>query len=321
MNNKTALIFGVTGQDGNYLAYNLLEKGYVVYGTCRDLKSSTCQQLKQLNSSSNLKVSQCDVLNHTSVRAIVQATKTPEIYHLAGESSVGKAIATPGAALNSITLGTLHVLESIKTESPNSKVFIATSGEIFGETPQQGADEATPFQPTNPYGIAKASAAWLGSFYRQTYGLFVVNGFLFNHESALRPVEFVTQKIIRGALDIAAGRMKTLKLGRLDISRDWGWAPDYVEAFWRMLQLDEPEDFVIATGETNSLQHFLELVFTEVGLNWRDHVESDPTLYRPGDTQWSKGNPGKAAKMLDWQAKHRLPDIVKFMVESARANQ
>ena len=243
-----------------------------------------------------------------------------EIYNLAGQSSVGLSFEQPVETLESISVGTLNLLEVIRFLNRPIRFYNAGSGECFGDTGDAaGAIENTPFRPRSPYAVAKAAAFWQVANYREAYGLYACTGILFNHESPLRPERFVTQKIVRAACRIAGGSAEKLQLGNLDIARDWGWAPEYVDAMWRMLQQETPQDFVIATGETYTLQDFVERVFLELQLNWRDHVRVNEALYRPADISEGRGNAFKAAKKLGWQAQWRMPQVVAGMVAAELA--
>jgi len=235
---------------------------------------------------------------------------------LAGQSSVGLSFEQPAETMQSITMGTLNILEGcrmLETANKPIKVYHAVSGVCFGDTQGEPANESTPFYPMSPYAVAKSSAYWLVNNYREAYGLFACTGILFNHESALRPERFVTQKIVRAVKRIAQGSTEKLKLGRLDIARDWGWAPEYVEAMWLMLQQEKPHDFVIATGVTMSLEEFVQVAFAEAGLNWRHYVEQDPTLFRPTDLAMGRADPAKADRELGWKATTKGVDVVKKM--------
>ena len=238
-----------------------------------------------------------------------------EIYFLAGQSSVGLSFEQPAETIQSAVIGTLNMLEACRMFDKEIRLYHAGSSECFGDTKGQPANEETPFNPRSPYAVAKASAFWLVDNYREAYGIFACTGMLFNHESPLRPDRFVTKKIVQGAKRIANGSDEKLKLGRLDIKRDWGWAPEYVDAMWRMLQLDKPEDFVIATGSTNSLEDFVAYAFKTQGLNWQEHVISDHSLFRPTDLSVSQADPGRAKKVLGWQAKVTMKQVVEKMIQ------
>ena len=318
MTKKTALICGISGQDGSYLAALLLSKGYTVFGTSRDAQGSSFSNLRKLGIQNQITFLSMVPEDFRSVLVALRKSKPDEIYYLAGQSSVGLSFEQPAETMQSITMGTLNILEGcrmLETENKVIKVYHAGSGECFGNTQGKPADESTPFYPMSPYAVAKSSAYWLVNNYRESYGLFACTGILFNHESALRPERFVTQKIVRAVKRIAQGSTEKLKLGRLDIARDWGWAPEYVEAMWLMLQQEKPQDFVIATGITISLEEFVQTAFEQAGLNWRDHVVQDPALFRPTDLAVGRADPTKAYRELGWKATTTGVDVVKKMYE------
>jgi GDPmannose 4,6-dehydratase len=248
-----------------------------------------------------------------SVLQVLAKVQPDEIYNLAGQSSVGLSFDQPVETLESISVGTLNLLEAMRFIGSPMKLYSAGSSECFGNTGGVPADEETPFRPRSPYAVAKATSFWEVANYREAYNLFACTGILFNHESPLRPERFVTQKIIKSARRIAAGKQEKLHLGNISISRDWGWAPEYVEAMWLMLQRDKADDFVIATGVTNTLGGFVEEAFQTVGLNWQEHVITDPTLLRPSEIMISRGNAAKAATQLGWKAKLQMREVVKMM--------
>ena len=315
---KTALICGVSGQDGSFLAELLLSKGYAVFGTSRDAQGSSFSNLRKLGIQNQITFLSMVPEDFRSVLVALRKSKPDEIYYLAGQSSVGLSFEQPAETMQSITMGTLNILEGcrmLETENKVIKVYHAGSGECFGDTQGKPADESTPFYPMSPYAVAKSSAYWLVNNYRESYGLFACTGILFNHESALRPERFVTQKIVRAVKRIAQGSTEKLKLGRLDIARDWGWAPEYVEAMWLMLQQEKPQDYVIATGVTMSLEDFVQAAFEQAGLNWRDYVEQDSALFRPTDLAVGRADPTKAYRELGWKATTTCVDVVNKMYE------
>ena len=315
---KTALICGVSGQDGSYLAKFLGEKGYRVVGTSRDAQVSTFANLHRLGIFEQVEKESMVLTDFRSALQTLTKIKPNEVYNLAGQTSVGLSFQQPVEAMESISIGTLNLLESIRFLNKDIRLYNASSSECFGDTGDTPADENTLFRPRSPYAVAKAAAHWATINYRDSYGLFAVNGILFNHESPLRPQRFVTKKIIEGALQIRAGKQQKLCLGKLDIQRDWGWAPEYVEAMWRMLQLPKAEDFVIATGVTHSLKDFVDAAFREVGLNWQDHVEFDDSLTRPSDILISRANATKARASLAWKATISMPQVVQLMMAAER---
>lgn len=316
---RTALICGVSGQDGSYLAQLLLSKGYTVFGTSRDVQGSPFPNLQTLGIKDQITYISMIPEDFRSVLVALRISNPDEIYYLAGQSSVGLSFEQPAETIQSIALGTLNVLEGCRMmgdKSGSIKIYHAGSGECFGDTHGQPANESTPFYPMSPYAVAKASAYWLVNNYRDAYGMFACTGILFNHESPLRPERFVTQKIIRAVKRIAAGSQEKLKLGRLDIARDWGWAPEYVQAMWLMLQQDKPQDFVIATGTTITLKEFVQEAFEQAHLNWRDYVLQDPGLLRPADLAVGRADPSKAYKALAWKASTKGVEVVKKMFQT-----
>lgn len=312
-----ALVIGISGQDGAYLAKLLLEKNYEVVGTSRDAMMSSFSNLKRLGISDKVHKTSMAVNDFRSVLSIVQKYKPDEIYNLAGQTSVALSFEQPVEAMQSILDSTLNILEVMRFVNTPIRFYSAGSSECFGDTAESSASEVTPFQPRSPYAVAKASAYWLVRNYREAYGLFACTGILFNHESPLRPERFVTQKIIRAATRIANGSKERLELGNINIYRDWGWAPDYVEAMWLMLQQDMPEDYVVATGETYSLEQFIYKVFKHYNLDWRQYVDFNNQLRRPTDINLSRGNPFKAKLQLGWTAKKNLDEIVLCMCNEA----
>jgi GDPmannose 4,6-dehydratase len=309
---KKALICGISGQDGTYLAHLLLNKGYKVYGSSRDAQMSAFQNLTYLGIKEQVTLVSISLNDFRSVFQALIKIEPDEIYNLAGQSSVGLSFEQPVETLESIAFGTLNLLEALRFTGKPTKLYNAGSSECFGDTSVM-ADETTPFRPRSPYAVAKAAAFWEVDNYREAYGLYACSGILFNHESRLRPVRFVTQKIISTAKRIAAGSKEKLQLGNISIQRDWGWAPEYVEAMWLMLQQDTPEDFVIATGETNSLEDFIAEAFTVVNLDWHEHVDLNPTLLRPTDIMVGRANPNKAKNTLGWTAETKMRDVVRKM--------
>jgi len=315
MSNKTALICGVSGQDGSYLSKFLLEKGYDVWGTSRDAQGSGFSNLVTLGVKKEVKFLSMVPEDFRSVLVALRKSQPDEVYYLAGQSSVGLSFEQPAETIQSMTLGMLNILEASRMMDKRVKIYHAGSSECFGDTEGVPANEKTAFYPNSPYAVAKASSFWLVNNYREAYDLFACTGILFNHESPLRPQRFVTQKIVKTAKDIAKGSKDKLVLGRLDISRDWGWAPEYVEAMWLMLQHDTPEDFVIATGETNSLEDFVDVAFRKVGLDYKEYVEQNEEFMRPKDLSINRADPSKAKNLLNWQAKYKMHDVIEFMME------
>jgi GDPmannose 4,6-dehydratase len=313
---KKALICGISGQDGAYLAQLLLKKGYEVAGTSRDAQMSSFRNLDRLGIREQVKLTSMSLTDFRSVLQVLNKTQPDEIYNLAGQSSVGLSFEQPVETLDSITTGTLNILEAIRFIEAPMKLYNAGSSECFGDTSDRSADEGTPFRPRSPYAVAKAAAFWEVANYREAYGLFACSGILYNHESPLRPERFVTQKIVSAACRIAQGSKETLRLGNISIKRDWGWAPEYVEAMYLMLQQEKPDDYVIATGESNKLEDFVAEAFACVNLDWHDHVTTDKSFYRPTDIAVGRGHPAKAREFLGWQATYKMPDVVRMMIEA-----
>lgn len=317
MRNRT-LIFGVSGQDGAYLAKLLLDKGYVVFGTSRDAQMSSFANLKRLGIRDQVTTISANPCDFRSVLNVLTTADPQEVYNLAGQSSVSFSFEQPMEAFTSIGIANLTLLEAIRFLGSSIRYYNAGSSECFGNTPEV-ATEHTPFHPRSPYSVAKAAAFWQVSNYRESYGLFACSGILFNHESPLRPERFVTQKIVRAACRIAQDSGETLFLGNLDIARDWGWAPEYVDAMWRMLQKDAPDDYIVATGHTITLREFVGQVFASLGLDWERHVQSDSALLRPSEISTSRGCPEKAARLLGWKAALSAPDVARRLVEAEKA--
>lgn len=313
---KKALICGVSGQDGAYLAQLLLSKGYEVFGTSRDAQMSTFRNLIRLGIRDRIDVYSMALKDFRSVLQLISKLQPDEIYNLAGQTSVGLSFELPVETMESITIGTLNLLEVIRFLGAPIKLYNASSSECFGNTNGIPATEDTSFRPRSPYAVAKSAAFWQVANYREAYDIFACSGILFNHESPLRPRRFVTQKIVTTATDIAQGKNVKLNLGNISIQRDWGWAPEYVEAMHLMLQQDEPDDYVIATGQTSRLEEFVAEVFAYLGLNWQDHVEIDKSLFRPTDIAFSGGDASKARTKLGWQAKYTMKDVAHMMVDA-----
>lgn len=308
-----ALICGVSGQDGAYLARDLLAKGYQVAGTSRDASANRFEHLEALGIRSRIDTLTMVVNDFRSVLATIKESAPDEIYNLTGQSSVGLSFDQPVETIESITLGTLNLLEAMRFIGGRMRFYNAGSSECFGDAGAACPTETTPFKPRSPYAIAKVAAHNLVENYRDAYGLFACTGILFNHESPLRPERFVTQKIVKGAARIAAGSDEKLALGNLQICRDWGWAPDYVDAMWRMLQQEQPQDFIVATGRTESLAYFVEKSFQFFDLDWRQHVVTDERLLRPTDILVGRANPEKAARLLEWRARHDIDGVIDAM--------
>lgn len=316
---KKALICGISGQDGPYLARLLLEKRYEVYGTSRDAQASPFANLTNLGIHDHIHLLSMAVNDFGSVLQVLNQVQPDELYNLAGQSSVGLSFDQPLETMDSIGIGTLNLLEAIRFTKRPIKFYNACTSECFGDTGEMAADEYTPFRPRSPYAIAKAAAFWAVLNYCEAYGLFACSGILFNHESPLRPKRFVTRKIISAACSISRGSNEKLHLGNISIRRDWGWAPEYIVAMWMMLQQDRPETFVIATGETYSLEEFTKSAFSYLGLDWKDHTIIDSHLLRPTDIAAGRANPRKATEILGWKAKNKMNDVIKMMIDAELA--
>lgn len=314
---KRALICGISGQDGAYLAKLLLEKGYQVTGTSRDALASAFDNLDRLGIRKQVRTVSMAVSDLGSVLATIKSVAPDEIYNLAAQSSVGLSFQEPVETMQSIAMGTLHLLEAIRFVDRPIRFYNAGTSECFGNAGEEPATEETPFHPRSPYAIAKVAAHQFVANFREAYGLYACTGILFNHESPLRPERYVSQKIVRTAVRIAQDSGEKLYLGNLDIYRDWGWAPEYVEAMWLMLQQETPQDFVIATGKTVSLEYFVESTFAHLGLDWRQFVVSDPGLMRPADIRVGKANPEKAKRVLGWVAKIHVEGVIDKMCVAA----
>ena len=316
MMNKTALILGVSGQDGSYLAKLLLEKGYHVVGASRDAAMSSFHNLEKLGIKEEVQTESVFSTDFRSVLQVLKKVEPDEIYNLAGQSSVGLSFSQPMETFESISVGTLNLLEAIRMLEIPVRFYNAGSSECFGNIDGKRATEETPFRPRSPYAVAKAAAFWQVSNYREAYDIFACSGLLFNHESPLRPARFVTQKIVHEACDIKMGKKNKMKLGNISVIRDWGWAPEYVEAMWRMLQQDVADDFIIATGHSYSLENMVETVFSLLDLNWQSYVELNPDLLRPTDIKISLADPGKAERKLKWKARFAMQEVATMMVEA-----
>lgn len=313
---KKALIIGVSGQDGAYLAKHLFGLGYEVHGTSRDHEVSAFLNLTRLGIKGRVKLASMVTSDFRSVLTVLQRVDADEIYNLAGQTSVGMSFEYPVETFDSILIGTMNLLECIRLLNKPVKFYNAGSSEVYGNT-ELPANEITPFTPRSPYATAKAAAHYAVANYREAYNLFACTGVLFNHESPLRPERFVTSKIVSAARRISAGSKERLCLGRMDIHRDWGWAPDYVEAMWQILQQDAPEDFVIATGEMRSLEDFTAEAFANFGLDWKKYTISDASLFRPTDIAKSCGDASKAEAKMGWRPAHKFKDVVRLLAKQS----
>ena len=310
----TALITGVTGQDGSYLAELLLAKGYKVFGVVR--RSSTTPYERIAHILDRIEFVSADLLDQHSLVDAMETAKPDEIYNLAAQSFVQTSWTQPVLTGEFTALGVTRMLEAMRKAAPKARFYQASSSEQFGKVVAVPQDETTPFYPRSPYGVAKAYGHWITVNYRESFGMFAVSGILFNHESPRRGLEFVTRKITDGVARIHLGLAKELRLGNLDARRDWGFAGDYVEAMWMMLQQKEPQDFVVGTGVTSSVGDFCELAFNIVGKNYRDYVKRDERFFRPAEVDHLVANPGKAQKQLGWKPKVNLEQLVTMMVEA-----
>lgn len=312
---KRALIFGLTGQDGAYLSDFLLHKNYQVFGTFRRTSHKCFERIEDLGNFEKIQTIKVDLLDSASLRNSIKQSEPDEIYNLAAQSFVGASFQQPILTSEITGLGTLRILEAIKDLSPNSKFYQASSSEMFGN--YDGIkNELSPFLPRSPYGFSKLFAHNATINYREAYNLFASCGILFNHESPLRGLEFVTKKITNAVSEIKFNKHKKLKLGNIDAKRDWGYAKDYVEAMWLMLQQKSPDDYVISTGQSYSVRDFLDIAFAEIDIkNWENYVEYDPTVVRPTDINELLGDSSKAQRILKWKPKTSLKQLVKIMME------
>jgi len=315
-----ALICGVSGQDGSYLAQLLLDKGYEVVGTSRDSQLNSYSNLKKLGILDSVKLISMAPNDFGNVFKMIMEYMPDEIYNLSGQSSVGLSFEQPVEALESITLSTINFLESIRLLDSKIKFYNAGSSECFGNSAVIPSNEDTQFSPRSPYAVAKLAAYWLVRNYREAFHINACTGILFNHESPLRPDRFVTQKIISTAVRIKHGSDERLTLGNIDIIRDWGWAPEYVDAMWRMMQVDSTKDYVISTGVGNSLADFVSKTFEYLQLDWKDYTDLSEELLRPTDIKEVRGDSTRAKKDLKWIPKYGMGDIIKFMVDDRVEN-
>jgi GDPmannose 4,6-dehydratase len=316
MTQRVALIFGISGQDGAYLAHLLLSKGYQVHGVSRSVETGSFDRLIRIGIRDRVKLHTGNLSEFRSVVELIGKVRPDEIYNLAGQTSVALSFELPVETFDSVAVGTINILEYLRLLKYPVRLFQAVSTECFGNT-QAILDEDGPFRPRSPYAVAKAASFWANSIYREAYGLHVCSGILSNHESPLRPNRFVTRKIVRTAINIARGSGERLVLGNVGIERDWGWAPEYAEAMWRMLQHDQPDDYIIATGETRSLSDLIAAVFARLDLDWRDHVDTDETLFRPTELQRVELSPARARERLGWVAQSKMEDVVSHLVACA----
>jgi GDPmannose 4,6-dehydratase len=309
-----ALITGITGQDGAYLARFLLDKGYEVHGVVRARTTSPFERLVPIQD--RLHLYPCNLLDQLSLVSLLERVQPSEVYNLAAQTFVPASFAEPLATAEFTGFGVQRILEAIRLTNPKIRFFQASSSDMFGQAREEPQTEETPLSPRSPYGVAKAYGHWTTINYREVYGLFAVSGILFNHESPLRGVPFVTRKVSDGVARIKLGLQQTLLTGNLDARRDWGFAGDYVEAMWLMLAQDQPNDFIIATGVTHSVRELVETAFARVGLDWRAFVETDPALARPSDVSPLRGDATKARQLLGWQPRVSFKELVEMMVDA-----
>lgn len=313
---KNALITGITGQDGAYLAKFLLEKGYRVYGTYRRLSTPNFWRLQYLDVFDKIELLPVDLLDSFSIIEAIRIARPAEVYNLAAQSFVGTSFEQPLASAEITGLGVARLLESIRNIAPDTKLYQASTSEMFGDNPFSEQSEETPFEPSSPYAAAKLYAHNMVKLYRKGYGLFACNGILFNHESPLRGLEFVTRKITNSVAKIKLGLETNLELGNINAERDWGYAPEYVEAMWLMLQQDTPDDYVVATNETHKIKEFLEVTFDFVGLDWEKYVRINERFMRPVDVSFLNGNYMKSLGKLGWKPSTRFGKLAEIMIRS-----
>ncbi|MEW6696513.1 MAG: GDP-mannose 4,6-dehydratase [Bacillota bacterium] len=314
---KSALITGITGQDGAYLAQLLLEKGYKIFAVDRRTSTNTYERLDYLNITSEIELLEGDLTDLSSLIRVLGISKPDEVYNLAAQSFVGTSWAQPILTAQVTGMGALNILEAIRLLEINCRYYQASTSEMFGKVQEIPQKETTPFYPRSPYGVAKLYAHWITVNYRESFNMYNCSGILFNHESPIRGIEFVTRKITDAVARIKHGLQNELRLGNLDAKRDWGYAKDFVECMWLMLQQEEPDDYVVATGGTHSVREFLEIAFGHVGLNYEDYVVIDPKFLRAAEVDILLGSPEKAVKKLGWNpTKTSFPELVTMMVEA-----
>jgi GDPmannose 4,6-dehydratase len=316
MNGKHALITGITGQDGAYLARYLVAKGYNVYGVIARRGTDTLWRLRELSVLSEVKIIDADLIDLSSLIRALELSRAEEVYNLAAQSFVATSWDQPILTGEVTALGALRLLEAVRIVNAKARFYQASTSEMFGKAQQPVQDEQTPFYPRSPYAVSKLFAHWSTVNYRESFNMHASSGILFNHESPLRGIEFVTRKVTDSVARIQMGQKKELRLGNIDAQRDWGFAGDYVEAMWAMLQQSEPDNYVIATGRTTSVRDMCRIAFSHVGLNYEDYVTIDARLYRPAEVDMLAGNPAKARMQLGWASKTSLEDLIRMMVEA-----
>jgi GDPmannose 4,6-dehydratase len=313
---RTAFITGITGQDGSYLAEILLERGYDVYGMIRRSSSFNTARIDHIFGDVELVFG--DLSDGSVLNQLMRTIRPDEVYNLGAQSHVRVSFDVPEYTADTDAMGTLRLLDAIREEGVQARFYQASSSEMFGKVREVPQTEETPFHPRSPYGVSKVFSYWITRNYREAYGMYAVNGILFNHESPRRGPTFVTRKITRAVGAILRGEQERLSLGNLEAKRDWGYAKDYMEGAWQMLQLDEPDDFVLATGETHSVEEFLEAAFSHVGLDWHDYVEIDERYFRPAEVDLLIGDYAKAKAKFGWEPTVRFPELVRMMVDADR---
>jgi GDPmannose 4,6-dehydratase len=316
LTNKCALVTGITGQDGAYLAKFLLEKGYSVYGIHARRSTDTLWRLREVGVLDDVHLIEGDLTDLSSMVRGMEKTGAQEVYNLGAQSFVGTSWEQPILTAQATGVGALNMLEAIRIVNPKARFYQASTSEMFGLIQESMQSETTPFYPRSPYGVAKLYAHWMTVNYRESFGMHASSGILFNHESPLRGIEFVTRKVTDAVARIKLGKQKDLRLGNIDAQRDWGFAGDYVEAMWLMLQQEAPDDFVVATGRTTSVREMCHIAFAHVGLKHEDHVVIDPRFYRPAEVDVLLGNPAKAKAKLGWSAKTDLTTLITMMVDA-----
>jgi GDPmannose 4,6-dehydratase len=316
MKDKSALITGITGQDGAYLAQLLLKKGYKVYGLLARRSTNTIWRLNFLEIANEVELLEGDMTDVTSLIRALQISQATEVYNLAAQSFVGTSWEQPILTANVTGVGVVNILEAIRLTNPSIKFYQASTSEMFGLIQEEMQSEKTPFYPRSPYGVAKLYGHWITVNYRESFNMHASSGILFNHESPLRGIEFVTRKVTDAVARIKLGVQQELRLGNIDAKRDWGFAGDYVEAMWLMLQQEKPDDYVVATGKTTTVRDMCKIAFEHVGLNYEEYVVIDPKFYRPAEVDVLLGNPDKANKVLGWEAKTSLQRLITMMVDA-----
>ena len=313
---KRVLICGISGQDGTYLAKLLLDRGYEVWGSSRDAEQTSFNNARRLGIYESVQLVSLNLRDVGTAIGLLKRIRPHQVFNLTGQSSVGLSFEQPIETFESIALGTFTLLEAIRLSDSGIRLYSAGSTECFGDTGDEVANEATRFNPRSPYAVAKASAYWTVANYREAYGMFACTGILSNHDSPLRPMRFVTRKIVHAAASLAMGKDVRLSLGNLDIERDWGWAPEYVRAISMMLEQPSPQDYIIATGQSHTLTQFVETAFNLIGRDWRAHVTVDEHLIRPNDIMHNKADPSRALTCLGWKASNGMKEVISMMLEA-----